>query len=199
MKMPSSINTSNLLSFLVAHIHYLQLLKFPTLPYMVFTTQTILCKYNVIIIIVIINYTTMTLSLTGILIRAVIKGTGLPFLITNMLISSVLLTSSRHSTLVSKLYSREGTSRGSCMWCMWCVCMCACLCVQINVYDFTMLLKGKYKVTHSINFMVVGIEVYNIVVIHPGYCNNHYLLIRTSYIRLLVVIITTFLMNSITK
>ena len=151
--------------------------------------------HNVIIIIVIVNYTTMTLSLTGILIRAVIKGTGLPFLITNILISSVLLTSSRHSTLVSKLLQRGNQQRKLHVVHV----VCACLCVQINVCDFTMLLKGKYKVTHSINFMVVGIEVYNSVVIHQGYCNNHYLLIRTSYIGLLVIIITTLLMISITK
>ena len=76
----------------------------------------------------------MTLSLTGILIRAVIKGTGLPFLITNTLMFSVLPTSSRHSTLVSKQYSREGTSRGSYGACVH-VCVCKNLMFDFIVFE----------------------------------------------------------------
>ena len=82
------------------------------------------------------NYTTMTLSLTGILIRALIKGTGLPFLITNTLMFSVLPTSSRHSTLVSKQYSREGTSRGS-----YGACVHVCVC---KMFMISLFLKVKF-------------------------------------------------------
>ena len=44
---------------------------------------------------------------------AVISGIGLPGLKTNTRMSSVFPISSRHSTMVSKLYERRGTSRGS--------------------------------------------------------------------------------------
>ena len=44
---------------------------------------------------------------------AVIKGIGLPVLSTKTLIGSARPMSSRHSTIVSKLYVREGTRRGS--------------------------------------------------------------------------------------
>ena len=55
----------------------------------------------------------ITLSLTGMLMTAVIKGIGLPVLSTKTLIGSARPMSSRHSTIVSKLYVREGTRRGS--------------------------------------------------------------------------------------
>lgn len=55
----------------------------------------------------------ITLSLTGMLMIAVIKGIGLPVLSTKTLIGSARPMSSRHSTIVSKLYVREGTRRGS--------------------------------------------------------------------------------------
>ena len=55
----------------------------------------------------------ITLSLTGMLMIAVIKGIGLPVLSTKTLIGSARPMSSRHSTTVSKLYVREGTRRGS--------------------------------------------------------------------------------------
>ena len=55
----------------------------------------------------------ITLSLTGMLMTAVIKGIGLPVLSTKTLIGSARPISSRHSTIVSKLYVREGTRRGS--------------------------------------------------------------------------------------
>ena len=74
----------------------------------------------------------MTLSTTGILISTVIKGTGLPFLITNTLVLCPSQFKSRHSCL--KVVLQRGNKKGELHVCV-CVCTCVCTCVWVNITE----------------------------------------------------------------